>query len=192
MHNGSNDIISRFCMKFGLSHWLWHWLLTLCIALPRIRMIETSFHFLDCIILSNFVFFSSLREWWHELCYIKVELPQWPCALIMNEAGSSSMNVIRFRWRHAALFISAIGVLVLYNEWLIYYFILLQCQWPTLDVETNDFTVNDDHSTAKSPLRVMALADTHMLGTREGHWFDKLRRLVIIYNVQLFVVSGFG
>jgi len=93
------------------------------------------------------------------------------------------MNVIRFRWRHAALFISAIGVLVLYNEWLIYYFILLQCQWPTLDVETNDFTVNDDHSTAKSPLRVMALADTHMLGTREGHWFDKLRRLVIIYNV---------
>ena len=93
------------------------------------------------------------------------------------------MNVIRFRWRQTALFISAIGVLVLYNEWLIYYFVLLQCQWPTLNVETNDFTVTDDDGTANSPLRVMALADTHLLGIREGHWFDKLRRLVIVHNV---------
>lgn len=25
-------------------------------------------------------------------------------------------------------------------------------------------------------LRVMFLADTHLLGSRQGHWFDKLRR----------------
>jgi len=109
----------------------------------------------------------------------------------MNDAGSSSMNVIRFRWRQTALFISAIGVLVLYNEWLVYYFVLLQCQWPTLNVETNDFTVNDDDGTAISPLHIMALADTHLLGTREGHWFDQLRRLVVMRNIYVFILVGF-
>jgi len=94
----------------------------------------------------------------------------------MNDTSSSSMNVIRFRWRQTAFFISAIVALFLYNEWLVYYFVLLQCQWPTLNVETNDFTVNYDDGTVNSPLRVMVLADTHLLGIREGHWFDKLRR----------------
>jgi len=98
----------------------------------------------------------------------------------MNDAGSSSMNVIRFRWRQATLFFSAIAALVLYNEWLVYYFVLLQCQWPTLNVETNDFTFDDDDGAASSQLRVMALADPHLLGSREGHWFDKLRRFVVI------------
>jgi len=101
----------------------------------------------------------------------------------MNDAGSSSMNVIRVRWRQTALFISAIGLLVVYNEWLVYYFVLLQCQWPTLDVDTKDFTVDDDHTTTATELRFVALADTHLLGTREGHWFDKLRRFVTV-NVQ--------
>lgn len=27
-----------------------------------------------------------------------------------------------------------------------------------------------------NPLKVMIIADTHILGWREGHWFDKLRR----------------
>jgi len=109
-----------------------------------------------------------------------VELPHWPCALMMTDTGSLSMNVIHFRWRQTALFIGAIVILVLYNEWLVYYFVLLQCQWPTLSIETNDFTVNDEDGTANSVLHVMVLADTHLLGIREGHWFDKLRRLVIM------------
>jgi len=90
------------------------------------------------------------------------------------------MNVIRFRWRHSALFICAIAALLLYNEWLVYYFVLLQCQWPALNIDTNDFTFDDDDGAASSQLRVMALADTHLLGAREGHWFDKLRRFVIL------------
>lgn len=28
----------------------------------------------------------------------------------------------------------------------------------------------------ESPVKVMVLADTHLLGSRKGHWFDKLRR----------------
>ena len=107
-----------------------------------------------------------------------VALLTWSCITTMNDAGSPSMNVIRFRWRQTALFISALVALVLYNEWLIYYFVLLQCQWPALNVETNDFTFDDD-SSSNSELRVMALADTHLLGAREGHWFDKLRRYLM-------------
>jgi len=98
----------------------------------------------------------------------------------MSDAGSSSMNVIRFRWRQMVLFFTVIAALVLYNEWLVYYFVLLQCQWPALNVETNDFTFDED-GIASSELRVMALADTHLLGSREGHWFDKLRRFVDIF-----------
>jgi len=100
---------------------------------------------------------------------------------MMTDAGSSSMNVVRFRWRQTTLFCSAIIALVVYNEWLVYYFVLLRCQWPTLKVETNDFTFDDEDGAASSQLRVMALADTHLLGSREGHWFDKLRRFVDIH-----------
>lgn len=28
----------------------------------------------------------------------------------------------------------------------------------------------------EEPVNVMILADTHLLGSRNGHWFDKLRR----------------
>jgi len=110
----------------------------------------------------------------------------------MSDAGSSSMNVIRFRWRQTALFFSAVVALVLYNEWLVYYFVLLQCQWPTLNVETKDFTFHDDDGAASAQLRVMALADTHLLGTREGHWFDKLRRSVVIHTVWSFTNVSVG
>ena len=109
----------------------------------------------------------------------------------MNDVGSSSMNVIRFRWRQTAVFLSALAAVVLYNEWLVYYFVLLQCQWPTLNVDTNDFTVDDDGS-ATSQLRVMVLADTHLLGTHEGHWFDKLRRSVLIDNFYSLVFMSQG
>jgi len=101
----------------------------------------------------------------------------------MNGAGSPSMNVIRFHWRQTILFFSAIAALILYNEWLVYYFVLLQCQWPALNVETNDFTFDSDDDAASSQLHVMALADTHLLGSREGHWFDRLRRFVVVHNV---------
>ena len=51
-----------------------------------------------------------------------------------------------------------------YNEYLIYFHVLYQCKFPTLN------------STNSKPINVMLLADTHLLGSRNGHWFDKLRR----------------
>ena len=50
-----------------------------------------------------------------------------------------------------------------YNEFLIYYLVLSNCGYPA--VPQGDNTVS-----------AMILADTHLLGARNGHWFDKLRR----------------
>jgi predicted MPP superfamily phosphohydrolase len=93
----------------------------------------------------------------------------------MHDTSQSAMTSVRVRWRQVALFIGALSLLVFYNEWLAYYVILLQCQWPALDVNTADFSIVDDGASS-SPLRVLVLSDTHLLGSREGHWFDKLRR----------------
>lgn len=50
----------------------------------------------------------------------------------------------------------------LYNEYFIYYQVLFICQWPNR--QTENF------------LNLMLISDTHLLGSRNGHWFDKLRR----------------
>ncbi|XP_055596047.1 metallophosphoesterase 1 homolog [Uranotaenia lowii] len=63
------------------------------------------------------------------------------------------------------LLLGALGLLV-FNEFLIYYFVLLECQWPTKPLPVNGL----------EPVKVMFLADTHLLGPIRGHWFDRLRR----------------
>jgi hypothetical protein len=52
----------------------------------------------------------------------------------------------------------------LYNEYLIY--------WQTFIFGCNWSKPGDKDDL----LNVMLLADTHLLGSRNGHWFDKLRR----------------
>ncbi|CAL4169158.1 unnamed protein product, partial [Meganyctiphanes norvegica] len=56
---------------------------------------------------------------------------------------------------------------------LFFEYLLYVCGWPDLDQESTDVHINDN---GNSPLHAMVLADTHLLGTRNGHWFDKLRR----------------
>ncbi|XP_320098.4 metallophosphoesterase 1 homolog [Anopheles gambiae] len=56
--------------------------------------------------------------------------------------------------------------LVVFNEFVVYYVVLLKCQWPSKPVAVNGL----------EPVSVMLLADTHLLGPVRGHWFDKLRR----------------
>ncbi|KAG8258506.1 Metallophosphoesterase 1 [Homalodisca vitripennis] len=49
----------------------------------------------------------------------------------------------------------------------------MKCHWPSLD------TINEEPNIAVGDggeVKVMLLADTHLLGSRRGHWFDKLRR----------------
>ncbi|ESN91680.1 hypothetical protein HELRODRAFT_189769 [Helobdella robusta] len=66
-------------------------------------------------------------------------------------------------------------LLLIFNEYIVYFLVLLKCQWPTL---TTSIKSSSSVSSVYSGefLKVMILADVHLLGSREGHWFDKLRR----------------
>lgn len=59
-----------------------------------------------------------------------------------------------------------VSLALLYNEWLVYYLVLTQCGYPVLP----------SHDNSNRAVSVMVLADTHLLGSRLGHWADKLRR----------------
>ncbi|XP_076243466.1 per1-like protein PGAP5 [Calliopsis andreniformis] len=63
----------------------------------------------------------------------------------------------------------------IYCEYLLYYFVLIQCSWPALDPKKVDVTVPEPQPD-ETPVHAMFIADTHLLGSRNGHWFDKLRR----------------
>ncbi|RUS70595.1 hypothetical protein EGW08_021641 [Elysia chlorotica] len=61
----------------------------------------------------------------------------------------------------------------LYCEYLHYFVVLLFCTWPPISSDSHDHHVP---TALKDDLKAMFLADTHLLGSRDGHWFDKLRR----------------
>jgi ethanolamine phosphate phosphodiesterase len=76
-----------------------------------------------------------------------------------------SIKIKKMKRFHRLLVIPA-GILLFtlfFNEYIIYWQIMSKCNWP-LTTDKNKF------------LHVMLLADTHLLGSRNGHWFDKLRR----------------
>uniref|UniRef100_A0A914QGX8 Calcineurin-like phosphoesterase domain-containing protein n=1 Tax=Panagrolaimus davidi TaxID=227884 RepID=A0A914QGX8_9BILA len=55
----------------------------------------------------------------------------------------------------------------IFNEYFIYHFVIGRCSWPKMSTTKN-------HESEYT--NVMILADTHLLGVKNGHWFDKLRR----------------
>jgi hypothetical protein len=81
------------------------------------------------------------------------------------------MAVVSVHWRGLLFFALGLTSLLVYNEFLVYYLVLLQCTWPVLDISESQY-----QDFAKTSLKAMILADTHLLGSREGHWFDKMRR----------------
>lgn len=54
-----------------------------------------------------------------------------------------------------------LSLTLFYCEYLVYYLVMWQCHYP--------IPLGEEVTT-------MVLADTHLLGARNGHWFDKLRR----------------
>ena len=58
--------------------------------------------------------------------------------------------------------------LFVFCEYLIYYLVIFQCSWPEINIE--------ETNRPSEPLKTMFLTDTHLLGSKDGHWFDKLRR----------------
>ncbi|CAH1133814.1 unnamed protein product [Ceutorhynchus assimilis] len=87
--------------------------------------------------------------------------------------------------------------LLLYCEVLIFYFVQMNCSWPSLDPSKSDETIP---SSTEKPLKIMVLADTHLLGSKRGHWLDKLRRewqmyrafqtAITLHNPELVFVLG--
>ncbi|XP_066872192.1 metallophosphoesterase 1 isoform X9 [Kogia breviceps] len=65
-----------------------------------------------------------------------------------------------------------IFALLLFCEFLIYYLVIFRCSWPAVKTSADAGGLG----TPEPVLRVMFLADTHLLGTVRGHWLDKLRR----------------
>ncbi|XP_037661406.1 metallophosphoesterase 1 isoform X2 [Choloepus didactylus] len=70
--------------------------------------------------------------------------------------------------------IAVIFAVLLFCEFLIYYLVIFQCNWP--EVTTPAPSKHREHKELKPVLRAMFLADTHLLGEVRGHWLDKLRR----------------
>ncbi|XP_077126297.1 metallophosphoesterase 1 isoform X2 [Ranitomeya variabilis] len=72
--------------------------------------------------------------------------------------------------RNIVVWLKCLGCIfftIFFCEFLVYYFVIIQCHWPDLKTST---------SPPPSPLKAMFLSDTHLLGEITGHWFDKFRR----------------
>lgn len=63
----------------------------------------------------------------------------------------------------------------IFCEYLLYYIVLVQCSWPILDPRKIDATIPEPKP-EETPVHAMFIADTHLLGPKKGHWFDKLKR----------------
>ncbi|XP_069587138.1 metallophosphoesterase 1 isoform X4 [Ranitomeya imitator] len=73
--------------------------------------------------------------------------------------------------RNIVVWLKCLGCIfftIFFCEFLVYYFVIIQCHWPDLKTST---------SPPPSPLKAMFLSDTHLLGEITGHWFDKFRRM---------------
>lgn len=110
------------------------------------------------------------------------------------------MNKRSYKHHLLEAFIAAL-CLVIYCEYLIYYVVLAQvrlkfyqstfnnlififififkCLWPDIDSFKADPSIKPSIQEEK-PVKIMFIADTHLLGSKTGHWFDKLRRYVSI------------
>ncbi|CAD6219324.1 GSCOCG00004914001-RA-CDS [Cotesia congregata] len=84
------------------------------------------------------------------------------------------MNKRSYKHYLLEAFIAAL-CLVVYCEYLIYYVVLAQCSWPDIDSFKADPSIKPGILEEK-PVKIMFIADTHLLGSKTGHWFDKLRR----------------
>lgn len=67
-------------------------------------------------------------------------------------------------------------LLVLYNEYFIFYHAFSKCDWPC-----------EHGKCSTGGLKAFMISDTHLLGNRKGHWLDKLKREWQMY--QAFHIS---
>ncbi|TKR92809.1 hypothetical protein L596_007388 [Steinernema carpocapsae] len=63
---------------------------------------------------------------------------------------------------------AGLACLFIFNEFLVFYLVVLtSCRWSE---------IAPSNANSEEVTRAFVIADTHLLGIRKGHWFDKLRR----------------
>lgn len=72
-------------------------------------------------------------------------------------------------------------LIIIYCEYLIYYFVLLGCSWPQLSKIDQDFTIQLPKHTDRKPLHVMFVADTHLLTSPQSLSLKRFR-----YDWQMY------
>ncbi|XP_036923527.1 metallophosphoesterase 1 isoform X2 [Sturnira hondurensis] len=86
--------------------------------------------------------------------------------------GRLNFHLLKRRSFFLLKLIAVVFAVLLFCEFLIYYLVIFQCNWPK--VKTSAY--HSEQETHESVLKAMFLADTHLLGEVRGHWLDKLRR----------------
>lgn len=82
----------------------------------------------------------------------------------------------------------ALACVFIFCEYLLYYLVLIQCAWPVLEPHKTDTTITESTS-EETPVHAMFIADTHLLGSKNGHWFDKLKREWQMYRAFQTMVT---
>ncbi|KAM6409970.1 metallophosphoesterase 1 isoform 2-T4 [Pluvialis apricaria] len=92
----------------------------------------------------------------------------------MLSSGSTTVKGLSLKKRLCFLLklVCFVISVLIFCEFLIYYVVIFQCQWP----EVKGGAPTGKKETSTSVLKAMILADTHLLGEIKGHWLDKLRR----------------
>ncbi|XP_041376990.1 metallophosphoesterase 1-like [Gigantopelta aegis] len=141
--------------------------------------------------LQNVTFTQQMIDCLASCCPRCAEAMGWLCQLPFQMYWFISVR----KWARAVLLLV---LLLLYCEFLHYFVVLLQCSWPQLANSgvSQQLGLGKEHK----PLKVMVIADLHLLGWREGHWFDKVRRewqmersfktSVLLYNPDVVFVLG--
>ncbi|KAM9225113.1 metallophosphoesterase 1 isoform 1-T3 [Dugong dugon] len=91
---------------------------------------------------------------------------------IRLELGRQNFHPLNRRSFLLLKLIAVVFVVLLFCEFLIYYLVIFQCNWPEVKTPAH----GRDQGTPEPVLKAMFLADTHLLGEVRGHWLDKLRR----------------
>ncbi|XP_077983312.1 metallophosphoesterase 1-like [Glandiceps talaboti] len=71
-------------------------------------------------------------------------------------------------WKYLKKLVIFTILVLLFCEYIIYYFVILGCSWPTTSTVSQD---REDET-----ISALFFSDPHLLGSRQGNWFDKLRR----------------
>lgn len=80
--------------------------------------------------------------------------------------------MMSMKLKNVMISVLCICLVIIWCEFFIYYAVIFQCNWPSVNSNDKNVDENDDTKYVK----VMLLADTHLLGRIKGHWFDKIRR----------------